>query len=121
MLAAERLQAAGEILVRPQSDREGAARCIRTRRCRRHWPEQLEPRLGIGLGFKDRAIDAERLNLERLGDKSLLRQHVAATHAAVGLTPQPVTMKERRAVAHAPSVMVASFSLVTPEGRNVSL
>ena len=68
---------------------------------RRDRPEQFEIGLGVGLGGEHGAIDPERFDLERLGDHGLLGQDVAAVHAAVGLGPQRVAMKERRTVARA--------------------
>ena len=100
MLAAERFQRAGKILVRPQPQRKGAAGRLRTGSAARgDRPEQLEIGLGVRLRREDRAVDAERFDLEGLGDDSLLGQDMAATDASVGLRPQRVAMEERRAVA----------------------
>ena len=66
---------------------------------RRDRPEQLEIGLGIRLGHEHRAVDAERVHLERFGDNALLGQDVTAVQLAIGLGPQRMAMEERRAVA----------------------
>src|SRR5581483_7068086 len=99
MLAAEGLEAMRKILVGPQAQRKGAAGGVGAPRLARDRPEQLEIGLGVGLGLEHGALDAEGLDLERLGDDGLLRQDMAATHLAMRFEPQPMARKEWLAVA----------------------
>ena len=117
---AECLQRAGKILVRPQPQRIGAARRIAGGGTRGDRPEQFEIGLGVGLRRKHRAIEAEGVDLERLGDHGLLGQDMAAAGPAVGSVHNAWQWKNG-ARSRWPSVMAPVRSRVMPSGRNVSL
>src|SRR4051794_22138174 len=95
VLAAKAFEAAGKILIGPQPQRKGAARRTRSDARGSHRPEQLEIGLGIRISREHCTIDPESLHRKRLGDKGLIRQHVAAARLAVRLGPKPMAMKER--------------------------
>src|SRR3569833_468345 len=101
MDAAEFFQAEREVLVWPQPQGEGATVGLSAAPRRRQRPEQLEIRLRIRRRGEERAVEAEGVDLEGLGDRGLLGQDVAAVVAAILLCPQRVAVKERRAIARA--------------------
>ena len=81
VLPAEYLKRRGEILIRPQPQREGAALGFDIGAGARDGAEQFEIGLGIGFGHKHRTVDSERFHRERFGDDALLGQNVAAVQA----------------------------------------
>ena len=62
-------------------------------------PNSLKLVSPIRLGDEHRAVDAEGVPPRRVLRPPFLWQHVATVDAAIGLGPQPVAVKERRAVA----------------------